>query len=393
MCRGLRLGRFLLVMVVGAGVMVQAASKELSGKRAWETHWRIKGAIERNDNVFKLSESQKYTMALNDSGTNISGRFNDMKTVDDIILSTSLEFEALTKQGMFGRQFSVTAEIGYQQYARNSRQSHIDYGLAVEQKTSDQGKVRLQSKYLPSLFRKNYLADAIDLTGKVAVSERVYKPGVYSEWDVALDYKHHFPKWVVDVTGDLIVGYRARSYDDPFKGRNQNALSGGLTMDLDFTKWWSADVGYMYESVHSPVSSEVLVLDEPDYWLDFNNDRDTADKNVRTVQQVDRSHAARTVEVSTRFKVIPRLTLHAGLEYLVRDYASNERIDPGYRDRHDSRNTIKLGLDFHIMLGFYLVADYERVNQKTNRQGDPESFGETTDYELRIVRGGVIWRF
>ena len=60
-----------------------------------------------------------------------------------------------------------------------------------------------------------------------------------------------------------------------------------------------------------------MILDEPDYQIDFNNDRDFADNNRRTEQSVNRSNNSNTLELGLNFKPLKRLGLHAGFELLV----------------------------------------------------------------------------
>lgn len=362
-----------------------------SVKDGWETRWQTRAEIERNDNVFRLSAAQESRMVRNDSGDVVSGRFRDMESVSDVTFSSALEVEASTKTGLFQRSLSLAGRIDFNHYFNNSKRDHVDLELSISQKISKRGKIKLHWNYVPSYFVKNFLADVTDSTGNVSRSERVYKDGVFSEWDIDVVYRHQFSKWIVDITGDLLVGYRRKSYQDPFTGRNEKTFRGGLAFELDLTPWWSVDLSYLFEPVKSPVTSEVLILSEFDYRIDFNNDRDFADN--RAVLPVDRSHQAQLLEVASAFKLIKNITLHTGLGVVLKDYTSRQLIDPTHKDRNDTRTTIEFGFDYRIFSGFHLKGEYKRMTQKTNRREDSDYLGEITDYEMNIVRGGILMRF
>ncbi|MEK9136762.1 MAG: hypothetical protein AAB393_06525 [Bacteroidota bacterium] len=359
----------------------------------WNTRWRGKIGMERDDNIFHLSTSQMLKMGTADTLFRQSGRYNDMKSIEDVIIPVSLEFEASIGNGISSLPLSLQAEVEYQPYTRNPKRSHFVLGVTAQQKVSERGRIRLRSEYIPSLFWKNYLADATDLTGKVNEGERIYRPATYREWDVSLDYKHHFEGMLHWLSGMAVVGYRARTYDDPFPGRNQRGLRGTAELEFDFTKRWSAEVGFVYESVKSPVAEEIMILDEPDYMMDFNNDLDVADHNRRTVQRVDRSRSDGLIHVATTIKPLKKLTLQAQFEHLRRHYNSQEPIDPANRGRVDNRNSFELGVDYNLVWGLHIQAKYSLEKQMTNTPGDPESLGETLDYEVRTLAVGLKWRF
>ncbi len=372
-------------------ISTHAVSNVDSVKDGWETRWQTRAEIERNDNVFKLSAPQKSRMVRNDSADVVSGRFRDMESVSDVTFSSALEVEASTKAGLFQRSLSLAGRIDFNHYFNNSKKDHVDLELSISQKISKRGKITLRWNYVPSYFVKNFLADVTDLTGNVSRSERVYKDGVFSEWDIAVAYRHQFPKWIVDITGDILVGYRGKSYQDPFTGRNEKTFTGGLAFELDLTRWWSVDLSYLFEPVKSPVTPEVLILSEFDYRIDFNNDRDFADN--RAVLPVDRSHQTQLLKVASAFKPIKNIMLYTRIEVVLKDYTSLQLIDPTHKDRNDTRTTIEFGFDYRIFSGFHLKAEYKHMTQKTNRREDPDYIGEITDYDINIVRGGIFWWF
>ncbi len=359
----------------------------------WKTRWGVRMEFEWNDNVFKFSESQQNRMNLNDPGDTVSGRFNDMEKVSDGIISIAPELEVRTKNGLFGRSLSLSGIIDYQHYYRNTKKSHVNLALSIQQKTSKNGKIILQADYIPSYFMKNYLLDATDSTGHVSSSERIYYEALYNEMEFLLKYKHLFNKWIMDIESEVLVGYRARSYNSQFPGRNQDAFEGGLAFEVIPVKQWFINIGYYFESVQSPITREVMILDEPDYQIDFNNDRDFADNNIRTEQTLNRSNYSQTLELGLTFRPLKQLGVYAGFELLFRNYISQELINPSFKDRNDAKNTLRLGFDYQILKKLFLMVEYKNANQQTNRSADPESVGEETDYKNNILKAGIQWQF
>ncbi|MBM2845666.1 MAG: hypothetical protein HW407_978 [Bacteroidetes bacterium] len=319
-------------LLVASTIAQQSLPPETTG---WSTRWQPRIGVERDNNIFHLSTTQMLKMERRDSLFQTSGRYKDMESIEDVIIPASLEFEASTENGVFSLPLSLQAEVGYQPYTRNPKRSHLTLGGSAQQKVSELGRIRVRSEYVPSLFWKNYLADATDLTGNVNEGERIYRPATYREWDVSVDYKHHFDGALAWLSGMAVVGYRARTYDEPFSGRNQKGFRGAAELGFDILKRWSADVGYEYESVKSPVAEEVMVLDEPDYLMDFNNDLDVADNNRRTVQRVDRSRGDELIYIATSFKPVKKLTVRAQYEHLRRQHNSKEPLDPANKGRED----------------------------------------------------------
>ncbi len=368
----------------------QTDQPEASG---WNIRWQAKAEVERDDNVFHLSPDQMFKMERVDSMENLSERYKNMSSIEDVIIPVALEFGASRENGIFALPLSMQIGIEYQSYTKNPKRSHVILDLVFQQKVSSDGRVRFQSQYVPSLFWKNYLADARDSIGRVSAGERVYKPGTYREWDVSLDYKHQFHGLLRWVDGSFLIGYRSRTYDDPFPSRNQSAIRLGPGLEFDFTKWWTAEVGFVYEYGRSPITAEVMILDEPDYLLDFNHDLDVADLNRRTVQNVDRSRNAALINAATTFKPIKGLSISAKYEYLRRQYLSQELIDPGNRDRVDKRNGVRIAIDYNVVLGLHLRVGYRYEKQVTETPADPEVLGETADYLVRGFVVGAKWRF
>ena len=384
---------YLLIILGSIPCFTYAQNNSDSLKNDWGINWEIGADAEWNDNVFKLSTSQMDRMNLNDSGDVVSGRFNDMESINDIILSIVPQIEIKTKKGLFDRSLSFSGKIGYQHFIHNNKRSNVKLGLSVQQKISKSGKIELLGEYAPSIFLKNYLAEATDTTGGVSPAERIYLEGVYNELELLLSYHHRFRKWIMDAKGNLFLGYRTRNYDDWFTGRNQDAIKAGLSGEIEPAKWMIFKLGYYIESVNSPITPEVMILDEPDYQIDFNNDRDFADNNRRTIQTVNRSRTSQNIEIGLNVIPVKHLVIIGELKFRFKDYESQEPIDPNYKDRKDTKTKYAFGIEYRIVKGLFLMFKFESTTQQTNRVGDPESDGEITDYKTQITKAGIKWLF
>lgn len=382
----------LLAFAVHLNTPAIAQPSNSPEETGWSTRWEARMAVMRDNNIYHLSTGQMLKMESNDPSFRLSGRYNDMESVEDVILPMSFEFEAARKNGMFELPLSLKADVAYRPYMKNSKRSYVALGLSAEQHLSEQDRIRMQSEYIPSRFWKNYLADATDLTGSVSEGERVFSPATYRQWNTSVDYRHRFDAPLAWLSARVIAGYRARTYDEPFSGRNQSGPRGAVELQFDIVKRWSAEMGFEYESMHSPVAEEVLVLDEPDYMMDFNNDLDVADNNVRTVQRVDRSRGDGLIYLATSVKPVKKLTVRVQYEHLRRQHNSQEPLDPANKGRIDTRNSVELGIDYTLPLGLHIRGEVGRVVQRTNKPGDPESLGETLDYEVTTFVLGLMWQ-
>jgi hypothetical protein len=380
-------------LILGFVFNLHGQTEIKTNKKNINTAWSLKLNTVWSDNVFKLSEKQMDRFNLNNPGDEISGRYNDMESINDLIFSIEPKFKMETKNGLFNRMFSLTGKLNYQHYSRNTKKSFFKLSLSGQQKVSKNGTIIIEAKYIPSRFNKNYLLDATDSTGSVSSSERIYHEAVYGKIDLSGAYRHRFYVGSLKINSDFFMGYGNKSYNDEFPGRNQDAFYTGLALTLKPGKSWDLYLEYTYESVKSPITKEVMILDEPDYQIDFNNDGDFADNNRRTGQTVNRSHSANNLEFVFSVMPVKRFAVYAGAELTFKDYLSSEPIDPNYKDRNDRRTEFMLGFEYQILKKLFLMVEYKNINQQTDRPEDPGSVGEETDYITNIVKAGIQWRF
>ncbi len=362
-------------------------------EKTWKTAVRVKANFAYDDNVFLLSQEQKRKLRTAGPAEAISGRFRDMDNVSDYIFTPTLALEA-EGPGIGKRKLALEAEAGYNLYLRNSRRSHFDLDLSAAQETSKNGRVKLEFGLVPHYFQKNYLFDAIDLTGNVDADERVYRRAFYYEWDLMGDYKHRLWKGGdASVSGWIGAGYLRRHYNAVFTGRNRSAPHADTGLDLRLTKRVEVDVSYQLSAVDSPRRAEVQILDEPDFGVDFNGDLDALDNDRRTVFPVDRTFTEHRVRVETKIDLPHKVDLEFGYERRDRHFSSHELFDVNHVDRTDGRNAVHGEISYRPNSRTRLSGGYTFADQGTNRPGDPGALGEISDYHRNGAHVAFTYRF
>jgi hypothetical protein len=373
-----------------------AVAKNSSGKKpakaekSWKAAVKVdaKGRYDRNS--FLLSDHQKTKLQTAGPAEQISGRFKDMNSVHDYIFTPSVKFLA-EGPGFGGRKLSLQAGVNYDMYFLNPRRRHFNIDLAAEQNTSRNGRARLKFEYTPKYFYRNYLADATNYTTSVSPSERVYKPDVYSEWDITVDYRHRLAGGRAALLAR--AGYLKRRNQAPFVGRDRNAPHFGGGVDFGLTKWWRVDGNYDLALVDSPRVQEVMILNEPDFGVDFNNDGNTSDLSIRTVQFVDRRHRDHLFRAGMKLRIREESYFEFGFERRHRDFLSKEPFDVFHNGRTDNRNTFHLAFVSHLNDSLQFTTGYNYIFENSNRPNDPGVVGEVNDYKRNVGFVGLSYRF
>jgi len=357
---------------------------------SWKYRWIFDGDLAYDSNVFKLSPSSKRKLDGTNPSYKTSGRFKNMESNGDLILSPALKLETGDKRLRLG--FGADLRL----YAANPALSHLGLEFSADKRLSKRASAVFTSEFVPRRFQRNFMSDATDLTGHVGASERVYKAARYSQWANSLEYRYRFWKRKdgrVGVTGGLLLGHTARRYASPFKGRDRDVLRGEASARFDLLKGWRARLAYGYKVSDSPLKREVMVLDEAAFGLDLNANADPTETNIRTVQAVDRSFKAGTLSVGTTFSAGEDTELSLSYKSMRRSYTSGQAVDPDYKDREDKRGTFSAGLDRRVRKNLHFIAAFESVRQDTNRKGDPQSTGEVEDYAATRLKAGITYKF
>lgn len=379
-----------LAMVAAASVPGPALAQSPVPDAAPATSaWRISPTLDVetgfDNNVFLLDAGKKADVASPSGSDVTSGRLADMKSAGDVV--TTLRLAGLLHgRGLFDQSLKLAPEIRYDAYAMNTRRSNLRLALGATQSLPHGGRLGLEGRLAPSFFSKNYLADATDLdaSGTITSDERLYQAGVYSEHEVLAEYRARIlratPERDLEAKLQLGAGYTGRRYRAPFEGRDLAGPTGSTGLLLGFGSRASLDIVYEVAALSAEPAPQVLLLDEPDFGMDFNGDGNVQDANVRTVQVVDRSRTEHSLGTRLDLELGPTTRMRLSYEYRLRDFTSDQPFDVVDRGRRDTRSSVGGDVSFLMARGLRLAVGGELASQKTNRAGDPGSVGEVDDY-------------
>jgi hypothetical protein len=383
MCHPNKTALFLVAMLTGLNL---AASADWKLKAGFEAGWRY------DTNIFNLSPSQISSLRAPGPGDILSGRFRDMASPGDHIVQPTFSL-ALEGRGLFREKLAIRASAQYEVYARSSRRNNLEAELGLKQDLGRRASIKIGARYLPKYFRKNFLLDAIaGATGQVLPEDRIYAAGIYREEELQAGWEYRLltrkQTKAFSLTAE-IDGWIGRRTYETFRGRDRDIL--GFQGAAVFGLGGGTELvgGYGHERSQSPIVSEVLVLDEPMFGVDFNADGDLLDDNVRVVSAVDRSF--RTDEFFARLNVAPAKGTRLGFRVsrTLRHFLSTEPHD-GYSGRTNRRWTFRADLERKISDHWSLFAGYAYTNQKIDRIDVTE---DEADYAKHVARAGIAWRF
>lgn len=395
-----------MISALVVALLVQA--KPASPPAKWETEWRVKGTLEYNSNVFLLDGDHQDRLENDLPADQASGRYDDMESVEDFILTPELRFEVKGPSPL-GRRLDAWLGLQAPVYFLNPRRTHFDIGVGVGQSIGRDGHLGFSAGMLPQYFNKNYLADGVDASGNGSISsdERIYEAGVYQEFEVQLEYRHRIvdrsAQQPLGLEGEVAAGYRMRTYDSPFDGRDETAPFVRVGLDVSYAfrrgaakgSGWvlKGGVFYKYEAVDSPTEQEVVLLNEAFYGVDFSGDGDTTDSNARSVQAVDRTRTEHRFGVLLGASIGSSIDL--GVEYsrLLKEFDSSNPLDVAHSGRNDTRDDFGLFLKYSFRKGVDVKVGYDWRRQITDRPDDPDSVSESTDYKRNIFYLSFSYRF
>jgi hypothetical protein len=384
------IGALLVSICPGAMAKNSSGKKPEKAQKSWKGAVKVEAKGRYDSNTFLLSDRQKTKLQTAGPAEQISGRFKDMNSVNDYIFTPSVKFLA-EGPGLGGRKLGLQAGVNYDMYFLNPKRRHVDIEIAAEQSTSRNGRARVKFEYMPRYFYTNYLADATNYTSSVMASERVYKPDIYSEWDVTVDYRYRLADGRAALLGR--AGYLQRRNQAPFNGhdRNEPHVGGGLEFGLN--KWWRIAGNYDFALVDSPRVQEVMILNEPDFGVDFNNDGNTTDLSMRTVQFVDRRHNEQRFRADTKLGIREKSYFEFGYERRHRNFSSKEPFDIFHNSRTDNRDTFRVAFVSHLNDKFQFTTGYTYAFENSNLPNDPGVVGEINNYKRAGAFLSLSYRF
>lgn len=392
-----RLTRFAAATATVLTILTHPAAAQ-QGDRSWKATARVQADARYDDNPFLLTPLQKPKLQTVSAADALSGRFRDMTSATDAVPVAGVEV-GLGGPGLFGRALEVSADVAYEVNTQNARRRHAEIIFGVEQALAKAGRVRLRADWRPSYFWKNYLSDAIDLSGdgNITADERIYRPGTSHELDVTLNVRRRLVKarasHPIGVRGDLEAGYFTRGYDAPFAGRDRRGPGAGAGIAVEVGPRWTVSLDYAYQALHADSTREVQVLDETEFGVDFNGTNGASDTEARAFELVDRSRTEQNLRATVETELSGGVTLRLAYARRRRDFSSTQPYDVSDRGRRDTRNELEAELTVRLAHGVRLTLGGAAARQTTNRAGDPGSTGEVADYSRRVVVAGLAYRF
>jgi len=396
--RLLRVGPALVLGFVlsSSTLAAQSAPAPLPPKkdRSWRMDPRLQLAAEYDDNIYLLPASKTDDPGAPSAADLVSGRYTGMEASADVITSVNASL-GLRGSGMGGRDFTITPRAGYELFARNGERSNATVGLTLEQQLRRDGRLRLRADYQPGYFSRNYLADAVDANanGTITPEERVYARGEYHGSELQADYRHRLAKstrthpfgaWLI-----VGAGYAARAYDAPFSARDFSGPIAAARLQFDLASGMELTTSYDLAMLGSPVTTQVILLDEPVYGEDLNGNGNSTDLAARALRTVDRSRTEHVIGESARFGVGKDTDVELSVDYRMRRFSSDEPYDVANNGRKDHRLQFGADLSHKFSKGVRMFAGASYGSQGLNRRTDLGAEGAVDDYTKLRAHAGV----
>ncbi len=365
--------------------------------------WKVSAdaELQYNTNVFKLSDNQIDDLDRNSNASQASGRFNDMESAGDFILTPGVKATLKTK-AFSGKTLTITPSAKYNLYFENSEKNHVELAIGARQNLGSNNSVALKGKYTPELFKKNYLTSTTNPSGPVLPSEKRYSPASYDAYAAEASYRHRLWKGsktigsndLEKVTGEVLLGLQKKDYSTGFDSRDEDNVYIGAGIDLDFSRDYSLAFTYRYKVVDTENGAELLIRDEATFGVDLNADADATDLAVETRQKVDRSHTDHTFGVKVGGVLNPEWDWHASYDIRFQHYDSTETFDITRKDRDDTRHRLGVGAEGEIYPNLDLALDWKYVTEEAGRDAlkaiDP---AESKSYDIMVFAAALTYKF
>jgi hypothetical protein len=357
-----------------------------SAEGSWHLTPGVRIVEEFDDNPFLLSDARKAGVDAPSASSLTSGRYTNMSGASDYVTSMRGALNA-EGPGMLGRKLTISADARYEYYQQNAKRRNMFYDLRAVQALGHGAHIAARAELQPKYFFRNYLADAVDLSGDGTIqsAERVYAAGTYSDQEYTGELRQRLVKSTDDhpfgAQMTLEAGHKTRTYQQPFQTRGYRGPFAGVSGQLDLTASIGLEGEYRRSSLSATPGSAVLLLAEPDFNQDFNANGSTTDLRVRSVQTVDFSRIEQ--DMAARFRVRPTSAVETTLSYglRLRNFESKQLYDVYNNTRHDRRD--RLGLDvayrFSPKMSVHFGGSGE-VQKLTNTLRPTATIDDATDY-------------
>lgn len=346
---------------------------------------RLDVGLEYDNNVFLLPANKRDDPGAPSAAELLSGRYVSMESASDLIAAVSatamLEFD-----GLRGRDLILSPTLGYERYLQNADRSNLTLQFTLEQALRRDGRVRLRARFQPSYFARNYLSDAVDgnADGTITADERRYSRGEYGESEVQADYRIRLAKSSkAEPFGAFLIlgaGFTDRAYDAPLAARDFSGPFGSARVQLDPSRRVELVTSYDIAMLASPVSAQVILLDEPVFGEDLNGNANATDLNARAVRTVDRSRTEHALGQTARVEATKDTDVEVSIEYRWRNFTSEEPYDVANNGRRDRRGQYGVEVLHRVSKAIRMNVGARYSSQHLNRRTDLGGEGAVDDY-------------
>ncbi len=383
-----------VLAVAPAAAQAPTRTEDARSSSTWKISTRLETIAEYDDNVFLLPTNKRDNVSAPSAAERLSGRYDLMESYGDVI-GTVRASATVRGDGFRGRRLSIAPAVGYELFAQNAERRNAVLAIAVAQDLRRDGRLRLRAGYRPDYYARNFLFDAVDAdqNGSITADERRYARGDHSEFDVELDYRHRLAKSRrVRPFGAFVhvgMGYAERSFNAPFSARDFRGPTGSVRLEVSPRRGLEFESSYELALSASPVTEQVILLDEQVFGEDLNGNGTATDVNARAVRTVDRSRHAHVFGETVRVELGRRTDLELLVRYRIRTFTSREPYDVANNGRRDQRLQAGAELTRRIARGIRLVTAVRYGFQSLNRRTDLGAEGAVDDYTKLQAQVGV----
>lgn len=343
--------------------------------------------FETDSNVYNVKDKRKDDIDNPSAAEKISGRYDDMESSDDRVMTQTFTFSSSGK-GSDGGKVYFNGGLKYDFYFSNTEYSYATMFMDLSKKTSSGNTFGLDLKYSPDRFKKNYIAGAPSAgdPDNVQSDERVYEQGVVSDLKALLYFKTEMSKEVDMLFG---LGYLTKAYDEPFSGRDRDGFFVPVEVGYKVNKDFSLGFNYEFESVTNDVHKEFVLIEEDVYGVDINGDGGFGGAGQLSIAEVDvdRSYESHTFGLSGSVKIQKNMRLKVGYEIMDKSYSSDEEYNEGHKDRNDERKTTYVKLTYNDF-----GVGIKRVSQDADKGSDLTG-ADSTSYDKELFWVSYGWKF
>jgi len=347
----------------------ESAEQKDAVKKASDTKLKLyaEAEVEYTDNVFRLNESQISKMEANAAEDEVGGRFKDMYSVSDYIISPEIGLN-FNSGSPLGGKLSLTSWMRYNYYTSNRDSSYTEGRVRLKNSLGQKGALALEGNFLFGFFKKNYISGVNDTNenGNATREERIYSHAIYDEYEGTISYEYKLinnkDAWISGLDIQPFTGFGIRRYNSTFSNRDQDITFMGLGLNFEFISKIDLEIIYRYEGVSTPGNRELILFDETVEASDVNGDVEIKE-NAPLITGIDRSSGRHSIEINPSIRFSKDTLLFLGFRKRVSAYKSDNKLDIEHYDRNAYRDQIRAGIRHDFSKKWTAEAEYSRTNE------------------------------